>query len=118
MNTYWTQNLQENAREKSTLSNLNVDALCIGKVHNVWSPLDRTVFDVRKGIIKCRPLTDAYLFQLNKSKFSRSEASATYRCCGCDNEDVTYILQNCKSLFNQRKQLFLNLKASVILYIG
>ena len=118
VNIYWTQNLQENARERSTLSNLNVAALCIGKVHNVWSSLESTVSDVRKGIIKCRQLTGTYLFQLNKSKFSRSESSATCRCCGCNTEDITHMLLYCSSLFNQKKQLYLNLKASVISYIG
>ena len=106
VNTYWTQNLQENARERSTLSNLNVAALCIGKVHNVWSSLESTVSDVRKGIIICRQLTGTYLFQLNKSKFSRSESTATCRCCGCNTEDMTHMLLYCSSLFNQKKQFY------------
>ena len=57
VNTYWTQNVQDNARELSTMDNLNIDALGIGKVHNMWSSLHSTISELRKDIVKCRLLT-------------------------------------------------------------
>ena len=48
-------NLSE-AKQKSTLINLNIESLKIGKVHKVWDSLESTVWDVRKGIINFRKI--------------------------------------------------------------
>ena len=37
-----------------TQDHYGIDSMKIGKVHNVWSPLETTVLDARKGIVKCR----------------------------------------------------------------
>ena len=56
-NEYWTEHLQSEAKEKSTLIYLNIDSLKIGSTHTVWSSLESTVTEVRMGITKCRLLT-------------------------------------------------------------
>ena len=52
VNKYWTEYLQNEAREKSTLKYLNIDSLKIGSTHLVWSSLESTVSKVRMGITK------------------------------------------------------------------
>ena len=90
----------------------------IGNVHPVWSSLESTVSDVRKGIVKYRLLTGTYLLQSKKCKFSGSVVSATCRCCGFENEDLPHMLLDCSSLANQRKVLFEEVKLTVVSYIG
>ena len=82
VNEYWTEHLQSEAKEKSTLIYLNIDSLKIGSTHTVWSSLESTVTEVRMGITKCRLLTGTYLLQTNKHKFSKSKEIASCKCCG------------------------------------
>ena len=56
VNIFWTKSLQDEGKQKSTLINMNIDSMKIGKVHNVWSSLESTVLDVLKGMVKCRLL--------------------------------------------------------------
>jgi hypothetical protein len=46
---------------ESTLVNLQKDLLKFGSTHQVWDSLQSTVSDVKKGIIKARLLTGAYM---------------------------------------------------------
>ena len=63
--------------EKSTLCFMIFETAKVSQTHIVWSSLESSVTDVRKGIVKCRMLTGTYLLQTNKQKFSRSTVSAT-----------------------------------------
>ena len=118
VNKFWTEHFQSEAREKSTLKYLNIDSLKIGSTHQVWSTLESTVSEVRMGITKCRMLTGTYLLQSNKHKFSKSNESATCKCCGLGDEDVIHMLLECPALYVQRKQYFSNVKSMVSDCIG
>ena len=66
VNKYWTEHLQSETREKSTLKYLNIDSLKIGSTHLVWSSFESTVSEFRMGITKCWMLTGTNLLQTNK----------------------------------------------------
>ena len=85
-NTFRMDRLKAEASEKSTLCYSNTELLKIGQTHSLWSSLDSTVADVRKGITKCRLITGTYMLQTSKSKFSRSSVSPICKCCGLDKE--------------------------------
>ena len=118
VNSYWTESLTSEAREKSTLRFLDIDAMKIGQTHPVWDSLETVVTDVRKGITKCRVLTGTYLLQSNSNKFSRASVSATCKCCGLNDEDLAHMLFECPSLIHQRKTLYSRIKSQVINCIG
>ena len=118
VNDYWTVFLQSEAKQKSTLINLNIESLKIGKVHKVWDSLESSVWDVRKGIIKCRLLTGTYLLQKNRHKFSQSVVSAKCRCFGMEDEDIAHMLLYCPSYPDQRRQSYSKIKSLVISEIG
>ena len=80
--------------------------------------LDFCVFDVKKGITKCRMITGTYLLQTNCHKFSKATVSAICKCCGLNEEDLAHLLLECPSLINQRKPLYTELKSKVINCIG
>ena len=68
MRKYWLKILLEDienkstlVKNKSTLVNLQKDHLKFGSTHQVWNSLQSTVPDVKKGIIKARLLTGAYM---------------------------------------------------------
>ena len=67
---YWTCELRNEACEKSTLCYMDIDSTKISLTHNVWSSLETTVADVRKGIVKSRMITGTYMLQTSKHKFS------------------------------------------------
>ena len=118
VNEYWTVLLQSEAKQKSTLINLNIESLNIGKVHKVWDSLESTVLDVRKGIIKCKLLTGTHLLQANRHKFSQSVVIAKCRCCGIEDEDIVHMLLYCPSYSDQRRQSYSKIKSMVISEIG
>ena len=104
VNKYWTETLRKEAQEKSTLKYINIHSMKIGQTHSVWSSLESTVTDVRKGITKCRMLTGTYLLQSNRNKFNNSE-SAICKCCGIEIEDIIHMLLECPALFYERKSI-------------
>ena len=77
INKYWSDKFRSEASEKSTLLYLNIESLKIGHTHSLWTSLESTVSDVRKGITKCRMITGTYMLQSTTSKFSKSTVSAT-----------------------------------------
>ena len=62
---YWTNELQNEACEKSTLCYMDTDLTKISLTHKIWSSLESTVADVRKGIQGSRyqsPLSPNYFW--------------------------------------------------------
>ncbi|MEW8090529.1 MAG: reverse transcriptase domain-containing protein [Candidatus Thiodiazotropha endolucinida] len=115
---YWTVKLKNEACEKSTLRFMNFETTKVNYTHNVWSSMESSVTEVRKGIVKCRMLTGTYLLQTSKHKFSKTAVSATCECCGLGDEDITHMLLECSALHSQRKQFFPKVRSIVTEYIG
>ena len=115
---YWTAKLKNEACEKSTLRFMNFETTKVNYTHNVWSSMESSVTEVRKGIVKCRMLTGTYLLQTSKHKFSKTAVSATCECCGLGDEDITHMLLECSALHSQRKQFFPKVRSIVTEYIG
>ena len=116
VNDFWTVFLQSEAKQKSTLINLNIESLKIGRVYKIWDSLKLTVLKVRKEMIKCRLLTGTYL--LPKNKFSQTVVSSRGKCicCGMGYEDLAHMLLYCPSYSDQ--QLYSKIKSMVISEIG
>ena len=57
INKKWSELLQKEALEKSTLKYMNIDSLGISLTHGVWSSLEYTISDIRKCITKSRMIT-------------------------------------------------------------
>ena len=115
---YWTTEFQNKACEKSTLCYMDIDSTKIGLSHKVWSSLESTVAGVRKGIVKSRMLTGTYLLQTSKHKFSKAIFSATCKCCGLADEEITHMLLNWLALYSQRKLFYPKVRSLVTGYIG
>ena len=92
--------------------------LKISESHSVWTSLESTVSDVRKGITKCRMLTGTYLLELSKRKFNMSTVSATCKCCGIADEDLPHMPLECSALISQRKLFYPRIKTLTIDCIG
>ena len=115
---YWTAKLKNEACEKSTLRFMNFEFTKVNYTHNVWSSMESSVTEVRKGIVKCRMLTGTYLLQTSKHKFSKTAVSETCECCGLGEEDITHMLLECSALHSQSKQFFPKVRSIVTEYIG
>ena len=59
------------------------------------------VSDVRKGITKCRIMTERL-----QHKFSISPVSVTCKCCSSNDEDVPHMILEYLTLLNQRKSFY------------
>ncbi|VDH93729.1 Hypothetical predicted protein [Mytilus galloprovincialis] len=118
INKYWTYELQEKAKSKSSLSSLNTTILEIGTVHPVWESASQSLLDVRKSMIKARMLTGTYLVQADKYKFSQYKINATCLLCQREDEDLTHVLTFCPALRETRMKYFLPLKILVTNIIG
>ena len=118
INKYWTYDLQEKAKSKSSLSSLNTTILEIGTVHPVWESASQSLLDVRKSMIKARMLTGTYLVQADKYKFSQYKINATCLLCQREDEDLTHVLTFCPALRETRMKYFLPLKILVTNIIG
>ena len=115
---YWSCELRNEACEKSTLCYMDIDSTKISLTHKVWSSLESTVADVRKGIVKSRMITGTYMLQTSKHKFSKATVDATCKCCGLADEDITHMLLDCPALFSQRKLFYPKVRSLTITYIG
>ena len=113
---YWSIELRNEALERSTLC--YIVSTKISLTHKVWSSLESTVADVRKGIVKSRMITGTYLLQTNKHKFSKATVCATCKCCGLGDEDITHMLLDCAALYSQRKLLYPKVRSLTIKYLG
>ena len=60
VHNYWTPKLRNEACVKSGLCFMNFETAKVSQTHTVWSFLEFSVTDVRKGIVKCRMLTGTY----------------------------------------------------------
>ena len=81
---------EEEAKETHPLCYMDIVSTKISITHKVWSSLESTVADVRKGISKSRMITGTYLLQSNKHKFSKATVCAAGKCCGLGDEDICY----------------------------
>ena len=115
---YWTCELRNEACEKSTLCYMDIDITKISLTHNVWSSLETTVADVRKGIVKSRMIIGTYMLPTSKHKFSKATVDASCKCCGLADEDITHMLLDCPALFSQRKLFYPKVRSLSITYIG
>ena len=97
---------------------MDIVSTAISLTHKVWSSLEPTIADVRKGIVKSRMITGTYLLQTNKLKFSKATVCATCKYCGLGDEDITHMLLDCAALYSQRKLFYPKVRSLTIRYFG
>ena len=96
----WTRKLQENAEDKSTLSQLNIPACKSGSLHPVWLHLESTL-DVRKATVQAQLLVQRY--PLGTSRTAGKHASIKCQLCKEDPETTTHFVLQCSILAEARR---------------
>ena len=118
IHAFWTEKMQTSIKDKSSLKFMNIKDLKVGNDHSVWTSLNSSVTEVKKGIIKARMLTGTYLLQKNKQKFSNGKIDPTCPLCNSGEEDLAHMLLYCAATFSIRKEYFRDIKQIVIEHIG
>ena len=102
---YWTEQLQREAGDKSTLKYCNLDSMLMGTTHPVWDTVLPNRLDVMRAIIKVRMLTGTYLLQTHRMKFKMDGvADATCPLCYLEDEDLVHMLTRCPALSETRNR--------------
>ncbi len=115
---FWTEQLQSEANEKSTLKYCVKNTLQIGSTHRVWKTLHSYRQDVIRGTIKARILTGTYMLQTLKAKFNQFEVDPICPLCRLENEDIVHMITRCPALHEARKEPMSALRQFVINRVG
>lgn len=118
VNSYWTDKLNGDIIDKSSLKFLAKAGLQIGVTHSVWRTLYSTVSDVKKGITKGRMMTGTYMLQATKHKFNQQTEDPLCKCCAMESEDIVHMLTTCPVLHEVRKEGLSKMKHLVASMIG
>ncbi|VDI08034.1 Hypothetical predicted protein [Mytilus galloprovincialis] len=114
----WTNLLQKEMEEKSTLKHCNIQMLKIHEVHPVWRTLPPVTYEVKKANIKARLLTGTYLLQEHIQRFNGNSDDQKCLLCQIEQEDLKHFLLRCPALNEQRQKVFPALKQAIICNIG
>lgn len=89
----WDAQLRDDAREKSTLRYVNLNACSITKPHRIWEHHQDDPRFVARSLIKARLTTGCYLLQASRQKFNQYEVTATCPLCGEGDEDRLHFIR-------------------------
>ena len=93
LRVYWTEQLREEAGEKSTLERCHLDSLHMGFIHPVWDTVKPNRVDVMRAIVNVRILTGTYLLQVHRKKFRMDGViDACCPLCCLENEDIVHMV--------------------------
>ena len=110
---YWTTELIQCARDKSTLERCHLPGLHIGYTHQVWDSVQPDRIDVMRATVKVRMLTGTYLLGSHKKKFNIVGAvQATCPLCRLEDEDIGHMLLRCAALRCVRNQYLAELRGA------
>lgn len=108
--SYWTEELRNEAEQRSTLNYCTKAILQVGRTHPVWSTVESNTTDVKKGICKARLLTGTYLLQTNKAKFNKYEVEDTCPLCRLEPEDREHMITRCPAFSSFREKYILAIR--------
>ena len=100
VNTYWTKSLQDEAKQKSTLEHLRLEACTIGQLHPVWQNLSSPL-EIQKATIKAQLLIKRY--PLTTSPTSGIRTDETCPLCKEEKETTAHFILQCKELHSARR---------------
>ena len=96
---YWSESIESEAQEKSTLAHLN-------KVHSsphlIWKACAHDPRAVRRANTKARLLSGTYILQSNRAAFNQTKIT-TCPLCERGDEDIHHFLISCEALEPVRK---------------
>lgn len=116
---YWTEKLQEEAGNRSTLERCHIPALQVGGTHIIWETVQSCRMDVIRAATKVRMLTGTYLLQSHKKKFNLDGvSSSTCPLCCLEDEDIVHMLTRCPALNTTRQQYLGDIKQSLQHFLG
>jgi hypothetical protein len=97
---YWTSALQEDAKERSTLSFLNINGCEVGKPHLLYTSVTTSPHDVRRAVVKAQLLTGTYKLATRTKYFTKVARGEEGTCplCLATTETVTHFLTECPVL--------------------
>ena len=93
----WIQN------DKTSLRFFNVKSLRIGEVHHAWKSVPTDPRTVKRVYPKIRLLTDTYILQENRARFSQYKVNECCPLCGIEAEDRVHFLTVCSRLVESRQ---------------
>ena len=100
---HWTDKLQDEAQQMSTLAYLKLDASDLGKLHSTWLELHNKL-DIRKASVKAQLLVQRYPLSGNHTAGERKSTQCIL-CHQCE-ETTAHFLLHCSALY-QARQLYL-----------
>ena len=96
----WTNMLQEQAKDMSSLEFLNTQACSTNHMHPVWQELS-CALAIKKATVKAMLLTKRY--PLSSSKTAGAKRSELCPLCNTDAETTAHFLLQCSSLLTTRR---------------
>lgn len=84
----------------------------------VWDSVLPNTGDIRKTTTKARLSTGTYIFQLQKSKFSKKNVDPICPMCQLEEEDIAHFLTRCPALEEIRSNSFQFVRRTVIDSVG
>ena len=112
-NNYWKSICEADKEEKRSLEYIQIQKRPIGVVHNVWKSVKNNTRDVMAGEIKARLLTQTYIFQATRAKFSKKPEIAVCCLCSEGEEDLKHFMLECKELDEIRSKHLDKIKSTV-----
>ena len=111
INTYWLQDLKQQASNMSTAALVNTDKCEVGKVADVWCHNSDPV-EARMASVKCRIMVQRY--PLGYSYCAGNRKAKTCTLCGEDEETITHFLLVCPILATSRTRHLSKLKSCLL----
>ena len=96
---HWTDKLQDEAQQMSTLAYLKLDASDLGKLHSTWLELHNKL-DIRKASVKAQLLVQRYPLSGNHTAGERKSTQCIL-CHQCE-ETTAHFLLHCSALYQAR----------------
>ena len=104
ISSYCWSELQESARQKSSLTAIDWSSCSVGAVHHVWKDL-KTPMDIKRASTKAKLMCDVYLLQSHRHRFNQYKVDATCTLCHSGIENREHFLLRCSALHAARSKL-------------
>ena len=115
INSRITELWREDISSKSSLKYININNICAGKTHHVYTTVRPNLQDIQWAEVKVRLLTGTYTLQANRARFNQNEVDSTCKLCDKSPETREHFISSCKVIKHHRKAF--NNKVSSLLQI-
>ena len=109
---FWTKQLVEEAKKRSSLKYLNTGSCRVGITHPLWTTTSLSTRDVTRATVKAKLLTGTYTLQCHRAMYS-THTSPMCQLCKADTENREHFLTTCPALDGVRLPYINKLKELV-----